>query len=85
MRVTSLILLWSAVLCGGAGVFFAFQVWDQRLTADPDLFYAVAAVVLLVLGGTSLLALITLHGLAQVLGDVDRVELRPTDSVRTST
>ncbi len=84
MRLTSLFLLWTAVLCGGAGVFFTFQVWDQRLTADPDLFYVVAAVVLLVLGGAALLALVTLHGLVQVLGDVDRVALRSTDSARTS-
>lgn len=76
MRAASLILLWSAVLCGGAGVFFGFQVWDMRYTGEPDLVDSVAAIVLLVLGGGALLALATLQGLAHILLDVDRLEPR---------
>jgi hypothetical protein len=72
-------LLWCAVICGGAGVFFAFQVWDLRLTGDVDLFASVAAIVLLVLGGVALIALATLYAVARMLDDASQVETVLTD------
>ena len=65
-------LLWIGVICGGAGLFFAFLLWDSRYSDPPDLVYAVAATVLLVLGGVAAMALLALHGVAKLLRGSDR-------------
>ena len=72
MRAVSLALLWAAVLCGGAGVFFAFLLYDARIGDPPELVYAVAATVLLVLAGEAVLMLIALRGVARMLSELDR-------------
>jgi len=68
----SLALVWAAVICGGAGVFFAVLFYDSRYENPPELVDAVAATVLLVLAGSSLLALAVLQGVAKMLEEVNR-------------
>jgi hypothetical protein len=67
MRAVSLALVWAAVICGCAGVFFAFQVYEWRDANPPELVSAVAATVLLVLAGGAVLALTVLHGIEHML------------------
>ena len=72
MRAVSLALLWAAVICGGAGVFFAFLLYDSQNTDPPELVYAVAATVLMVLAGASALVLAGLYAVAQMLKELGR-------------
>jgi hypothetical protein len=72
VRAVRLALLWAAVICGGAGVFFAVLFYDSRYTNPPEFVDAVAATVLLVLAGGAVIALAVLRGLEQLLEKFDR-------------
>jgi hypothetical protein len=65
-------LLWAAVICGGAGIFFAVLFYESRYENPPELVDAVAATVLLVLAGGSVLALAVLQGVAKMLEELNR-------------